>query len=155
MDNDPTQTSDLHPWPRRSLIATAVVTRALAMVAVVSFVASCSGNSPADSVDPVAVYVDDSGEGTMDAELYGKLALEDGCLVIWADRASQPAVPVLDASDVEWSGDTLIYRGERIAMGAEVLLGGGFLGPDTPAVVHVPDGCSAEYARFLASSLQM
>jgi len=133
----------------------AVVTGAVAVVAVVTvLVTSRSDGFPVGSVGPVAVYLDAMGEGTMDAELYGVLALEDGCLVVWADRSEQPAVPVLDGSEVAWSGDALIYRGQRIDIGTEVLLGGGFLGPDTPAVVRIPDGCSGEYARFLASSLR-
>lgn len=137
--------------PSRRLLAVTVVAGALAVVAVVVVIAM--GRSDGSPVGPVAVYEDDMGEGTMDAELHGVLALEDDCLVVWADRADDPVIPVLDASDVTWSGDALIYRGQHIAMGTEVLLGGGFLGSDSPAAAHVPDGCSGEYAQFLASSL--
>lgn len=138
------------------------MTRRLVVIAATVLVISSCGGQHTVEADGVTIHVQRSnflvGSGT-DAEVFGSLALQDGCVVLEQEEAPDVSYPVV------WPAGTAIASTEPIAIqlpsgdvadiGDTVTGAGGYLAADDVDVT-LPDECftrspDGEIAVFNAS----
>ena len=90
---------------------------------------------------PQGIAVGPPSAFSFQALLRGRLAMQDGCLVV-EDGTTPPVVPVFVEGTISWSGEGEIeFKGAKYRIGDAVVLTGGYSEQIVASVVSIPPGC--------------
>lgn len=104
-----------------------------------------SSPSVEEGPDGMKILVAGSGEGGMDAQLVGDVALVKGdCLGVNADGTEFLVAWKSGSVDTSESGPVIDVGGTEYRLGDEVILTGGAVSPGSNLIPTVPDECSVD-----------
>ncbi|MEJ7831566.1 MAG: hypothetical protein WKF79_01510 [Nocardioides sp.] len=88
----------------------------------------------------------------MGALLFGRLELDEGCLVVVEVDTNVTFIPMFPEDAVQWNEQTqtLTYGGVDFRVGSDVTFGGGGSDPPTQGD-NIPDACPSELPAFVIS----